>query len=133
MDGVIYYGSVDQVTLKNMLNESLLFIYPTFVCETFCNTMIEAMSCGCYVISSNIGALKEVGDIYGTYIDMKIKDETEHPYYESIDIDYINKIIELSVNVITMYKNTPNKLELYLEKQITFIKNKYEINLYNIF
>lgn len=133
MEGVIYYGSVDQITLKNMLNESLLFIYPTFVCETFCNTMIEAMSCGCYVISSNIGALKEVADIYGAFVDMEIKDETEHPYYESIDINYINKIVELCVNVINMYKNNPKQLELHLDSQITFIKNKYKINFNNIF
>ena len=133
MDGVIYYGSVDQITLKNMLNESLLFIYPTFVCETFCNTMIEAMSCGCYVISSNIGALKEVGDIYGAFVDMEIKNETDHPYYESIDINYINKIIELCVNVITIYKTNPQQLELHLESQISFIKNKYKINFSSLF
>ena len=41
-------------------NKTLLFIYPTNMTETFCNAMIEAMSCGCYVISNNIGALKEV-------------------------------------------------------------------------
>ena len=35
--------------------------------------MIEAMSCGCYVISTNIGALKEIAYPYGDFIDIDIK------------------------------------------------------------
>ena len=87
------------------------------------------MSCGCYVISSNIGALKEVGDIYGVFINMEINDDKEHPYYESINKDYINKVIETSVNVIEDYKNNSTKLEKHLNNQINFIKTKYKINL----
>ena len=36
------------------LNKSLLFIYPTFITETFCNSCVEAASCGCNIISTNI-------------------------------------------------------------------------------
>ena len=47
--------------------------------ETFCNAMIEAMSCGCYVISNNIGALKEVADPYGYFIDINVMEMKHLP------------------------------------------------------
>ena len=105
IDGVSYNTSISQYDLVNELNKSLLFIYPTFVEETFCNAMIEAMSCGCYVISTNIGALKEVANPFGYFIDIDINKSPEHPYYESIDANYINDIVEKSVDIIKQYIN----------------------------
>ena len=84
--------------------------------------MIEAMSCGCYVISTNIGALKEIANPYGDFIDIDINKSPSHPYYESIDANYINNIVEKSVDIIEKYINNDSELENILQKQIKFIK-----------
>ena len=125
IEGIYYNKSISQFELIQKLNNSLLFIYPTFVEETFCNSMIEAMSCGCYVISTNIGALKEIANPYGDFLDIDINKSPSHPYYESIDANYISNIVEKSVNIIEQYLNNSEKLELRLQQQIEFIKKKY--------
>ena len=125
IEGIYYNKSISQFELIQKLNNSLLFIYPTFVEETFCNSMIEAMSCGCYVISTNIGALKEIANPYGEFLDIDINKSPSHPYYESIDANYISNIVEKSVNIIEQYLNNSEKLELRLQQQIEFIKKKY--------
>ena len=87
--------------------------------------MIEAMSCGCSIISTNIGALKEIANPYGDFIDIDINKSPNHPYYESIDANYINDIVEKSVDIIDKYINNDSELENILQKQIEFIKKKY--------
>ena len=125
IDGINYNKSISQSELIKKLTSSLLFIYPTFVEETFCNSMIEAMSCGCSVISTNIGALKDVAYPYGDFVDIDINKSPSHPYYESIDVDYINNIVDKSVNIIDKYINNDIELETILKKQIEFVKKKY--------
>ena len=126
IEGINYNKSISQFELITKLTSSLLFIYPTFVEETFCNSMIEAMSCGCSVISTNIGALKEVAHPYGNFIDIDINKSPSHPYYESIDVDYINNIVDKSVDIIDKYLNYDSELETILKKQIEFVKKKYD-------
>ena len=136
IEGIHYNKSISQFELIKKLNNSLLFIYPTFVEETFCNSMIEAMSCGCYIISTNIGALKEIASPYGDFINIDINKSPSHPYYESIDSNYINNIVDKSVDIIEKYINNDSELEELLQKQIKFVKKKYNWenqgdNLYN--
>ena len=128
IDGIYYNKSISQYELIQKLNSCLLFIYPTFVVESFCNSMIEAMSCGCYVISTNIGALKSVAHPYGDFIDVNITNSEDHPYYDSIDSNYIDNIVEKSSNIIDKYLNNSIILEIELKNQIHFIKNKYNWN-----
>ena len=125
IEGINYNKSISQFELIKKLNSSLLFIYPTFVEETFCNSMIEAMSCGCSGISTNIGALKEIANPYGDFIDIDINKSPSHPYYESIDANYINNIVDKSANIIDKYLNNSEELEISLKKQMEFIKKKY--------
>ena len=71
--------------------------------ETFCNAMIEAMSCGCYVISNNIGALKEVADPYGYFININKKNDEKPPYENFMNDDYLKELILVASNVIDNY------------------------------
>ena len=41
IDGVEVNKSVSQLELIDELNKALLFIYPTYISETFCNCCIE--------------------------------------------------------------------------------------------
>ena len=133
MKNVNYNKPISQIELINKMNESLLFIYPTFIVESFCNCMIEAMSCGCYVLSTNLGALKSVAHPYGTFIDINISDKLNHPYYESITNDYIDNIVNESSKIIDLYLNKSVKLDNYLKNQINFVKKKYKTNINSIF
>ena len=133
IDGINYNKTTSQYELINVLNKSLLFIYPTFVVESFCNSMIEAMSCGCYIISTNIGALKSVAYPYGKFIDIYIEDKKKHPYYESIDSNYIDSIIDETCKTIELYLNNSNYLDNYLKEQIIYIKNMYKSNSNELF
>lgn len=126
MKGVIYNKTISQNQLVEELNKSLLFIYPTNMTETFCNCMIEALSAGCYVISNNIGALKEIAYPYGYFIDININNTI--PPYNFLNINYIDELIKVSSNVINDYNNKSLKLEKHLQNQIKYIKNKYKWN-----
>ena len=128
IENVNYNKTISQIELINRMNESLLFIYPTIIVESFCNSMIEAMSCGCYVIGTNLGALKSVAHPYGSFVDIDIIDKTDHPYYDSINNDYINNIVNESSKIIDLYLDKSVKLDNYLQNQINFIKKKYKSN-----
>ena len=128
IDGINYNKSISQFELIDIMNQSLLFIYPTFVVESFCNSMVEAMSCGCYVISTNIGALKSVAYPYGKFIDIHINDKKNHPYYESINNIYIDTIVEESSKIIDLYLNKSLYLDNYLKEQINYVKKMYKNN-----
>ena len=132
IENVNYNKPVSQIELINKMNESLLFIYPTFIVESFCNSMIEAMSCGCYVVATNLGALKSVAHPYGTFVDINIYDKINHPYYESITNEYINNIVNESSKIIDLYLNNSLKLDNYLKNQINFVKKKYKNTLDNL-
>ena len=132
IDGINYNKSISQNELINAMNTSLLFIYPTFVVESFCNSLIEAMSCGCYVISTNLGALKSVAYPYGKFIDINIKNETNHPYYDSIDNNYIDSIIKETCKTIDLYLHKSDYLDNYLKEQILYVKKMYKNNTLNL-
>ena len=133
IDGVSYNKTISQKDLIKELNKTLLFIYPTNMTETFCNAMIEAMSCGCYVISNNIGALKEVSSPYGYFININKEKDEIPPYENFMNNDYLKELIIATSNVIDKYLIKCNSLENHLSKQINFIKNKYKWNKCDLF
>ncbi len=133
MEGVEINKCVSQSDLVKEMNKSLLFIYPTYVEETFCNSCIEAASCGCSIVGTKIGALSEVLENYGDLIDVDISNMS-HPYYDIVNKDYIKKVVERSSLVIDEYLNESLELDDKLRKQIVFIKKKYNWKFFeNIF
>jgi len=124
MDGVEISKCVSQMDLVKEMNKSLLFIYPTYVEETFCNCCIEAASCGCSIVATNIGALNEVLENYCDLIDVDVSNMS-HPYYDIINKDYIKEVVDKSCIIIDKYLNKSLEFEEKLKKQVCFIKKKY--------
>lgn len=58
-DRVKFIGFVDDEDLPYLYNGATIFVYPTFY-EGFGLPVLEAMACGCPVISSNVSSIPEV-------------------------------------------------------------------------
>lgn len=67
---IIYTGYVSEEKLVTLYKNALLFVMPSFE-EGFGIPILEAMACGCPVVSSNAGALPEVGGDAALYFDPK--------------------------------------------------------------
>jgi glycosyltransferase involved in cell wall biosynthesis len=67
-DDVIYLGYVSNTELGQLYNLATLFVCPSFY-EGFGLPPLEAMSCGCPVVTSNTASLPEVCGDAAYYVD----------------------------------------------------------------
>lgn len=70
LPNVLYSPCIDREELLPHIQDAAFFVHPNVWEETFCVSMAEAMACGCYPITSDIGALPEVSFGRGKYISM---------------------------------------------------------------
>ena len=73
-DDVIFTGYVPEEDLPALYNGASLFVYPSFY-EGFGLPPLEAMQCGCPVITSNTSSLPEVVGNAGIMVDPNDVDE----------------------------------------------------------
>ena len=74
---IVWLGYVPDDLLPNLYSEATAFIFPSLY-EGFGLPMIEAMACGCPVISSNRASLPEIGGEVALFIDpLEISDMAE--------------------------------------------------------
>jgi glycosyltransferase involved in cell wall biosynthesis len=82
---VILTGYIDEAELRKYYSNALCFIYPSLY-EGFGLPVLEAMKCGCPVISSNATSLPEVLGDCGIMVNPKLDEEMitayEKMYYE---------------------------------------------------
>ena len=57
-------GEVDHDTVLAELLQADLFVFPSYT-EGFPNVILEAMACGCPIVSSDVGAIPEMLDMNG--------------------------------------------------------------------
>jgi glycosyltransferase involved in cell wall biosynthesis len=73
-DRVRFIGFVDDEDLPYLYNGATIFVYPTFY-EGFGLPVLEAMACGCPVISSNVSSIPEVVGAGGLLVNPEITNE----------------------------------------------------------
>ncbi len=73
-DSIIFTGRVDDHLLRDLYRSGEFLVYPSLY-EGFGLPVLEAMSCGMPVITSNVTSIPEVGGELAIYIDPKKEDE----------------------------------------------------------
>ena len=123
-----YYGNVPQTILFDHMKTSKLLFYPNTFGETCCTSLLEAMASRCFIVSSDIGALKETSNgmafLYNPKIDINYEDDTFiiNPIrYNQLDHDYVTNIVNKTVELINNYDK--ESYQQHLEKQIDYIEN----------
>ena len=65
---VNYYGFLDNKKIIDLLKKTHIFSYPSIWPETSCISSIEAMSAGCEIVTTNLGAMYETCAPFGTFV-----------------------------------------------------------------
>ena len=116
LESVNYNYGISQIELaKNLYNIEYL-TYPNIFPETSCITVLQAMACGCLIITSNLGALKETMNDMNDYVDINIYNFNKNQYIN----DFVNKlknIMDLDDNVKEILR-TQNRE--YIKKYYTW-------------
>ncbi|QNG60204.1 glycosyltransferase family 4 protein [Bacillus sp. PAMC26568] len=99
----VFVGYVSDEELKALYENAYCFIYPSFY-EGFGLPPLEAMTCGCPVISSNTTSLPEVGGDAVLYVDPhQPKQIAEHVNRMLFDQSFRDEMIEKGYKQATKY------------------------------
>jgi glycosyltransferase involved in cell wall biosynthesis len=112
LPNVIYRGSVKNDKLRKELVEFDILAYPSTFEETSCISVIEALSAGLRVITSNLGALPETTEGWARIYPYLADKETHSEVFSKILIEEVNKL-------------KSGQLQNHLENQISIYKQKW--------
>lgn len=114
MDSVYYDKGISQTKLAEQLNNIEYLTYPNIFQETSCITVLQAMACGCLIVTSNLGALQETMCGLNDYVDIDIYNFDKQKYIS----DFVIKLNNL-INLNTAFK------EKLIKINKACIKEKY--------
>ena len=121
---VNFYGKTPRKTLYKFLEESHIFAYPlSEFDETFCISLAEAMSAGCYSVITDRSALRDISlgygtilnyetitpEIYGKALNEAIKNIKTNGYDYKLQAKHTNDAFGID-NVLNQWKNFANSL-----------------------
>ena len=109
---VNYLGYADNNAIRAAVQKAHIYTYPSIFEETSCLAVIEAMSAGCHVVTTNYGALPETCGEFATMIE-----------FDSSGQNLIERYAETLNSVIDNYKNNLYKDDL--EMQIKYYNKNY--------
>ena len=73
-----YHGFVPNAELKEHLNKSHIFAYPSIWYETSCRAMLEAMSAGLVCVHPNLAALPETSGSLNVMYQLDLENKNHH-------------------------------------------------------
>lgn len=115
LDAVEFNYGVSQSKLANELQHIDFLTYPNIFQETSCITALQAMACGCLVVTSDLGALKETMNGLNEYVDINI--------YQFNEINYMNSFIGKLNNIMKLDEDTKDRLR---ERNREHIRKNYK-------
>ena len=124
------YG-ISQTKLAEELSKIDYLTYPNTFQETSCITALQAMACGCLVVTSNLGALKETMNGLNEYVDINIHNFNVQKYVN----DFTSKLSDV-INL--NHKNKEKLREInkqYIRENYLYkiICQKFEMDIQKIF
>ena len=106
-----FYGKTPHKTVIDHMSRSHIFMHTSNWHETFCLSLVEAISANCLPVYSTFGSLKEIGSGFGMYYDVEnIQDTNEHVKVFS------NKIVKAINDVKTGKFNPKNQAKTINDK-----------------
>ena len=105
---------ISQSQLAEELYNIEYLTYPNTFQETSCITALQAMACGCLVITSDLGALRESMNNLNDYVNINIYNFDINSYI----LDFVSK----TINLIELSENMKMRL---IEKNREYIKTNY--------
>lgn len=110
------YTLVSDVELKRMYQQATCFLYPSLY-EGFGIPILEAMACGCPVITSNFGAMKEIAGGAASLVNprsiIEIKNALKRISSDKIYADLLSKKGEIRAKKFSWKKTASKTLTLY--------------------
>lgn len=98
-----FLGYVDKKELPSLYSGAKVFIYPSLY-EGFGLPVLEAMACGCPVISSNQGSLKEIVNQAALLVDTQTEEDVTNKLTQIfIDEDLRQTLIEKGLNNVRQF------------------------------
>jgi predicted O-linked N-acetylglucosamine transferase (SPINDLY family)/glycosyltransferase involved in cell wall biosynthesis len=140
MDNVTYNYGIGQEQLANELYKIDFLTYPNIFPETSCITILQAMACGCLIISSNLGALKEtIGHSYDL-IDINLREFNTGEYIDNFVLklksrmmlhDDVKEVLRENNRQHIKNNHTWDVICTKFEKDISIIMTKYNMYIQN--
>jgi glycosyltransferase involved in cell wall biosynthesis len=122
LESVVYRGSVNNFNLRKELPSFDILAYPNTFEETSCISVIEGLSCGLKVVTSNLGALPETTEGWATI----------YPVLNSPDLHSMRFAKILGTEIEKMRENSD---EVSLKEQMRVYNQRwtwdYRINQWN--
>jgi len=109
-----YHGFVPNNELKEHLNKSHIFAYPSTWIETSCRAMLEAMSAGLVCVHPNYGALAETSGS----LNIMYQGNSDKGKHANVFVNHLNAAIEF-------VKSNNHKDMINFNK--TFVDSRYNI------
>lgn len=117
-----YRGTVSNAQLRKFMRESHILVYPCIYQETFCLTMVEAMTEGMFVVAPAYGAIPEVG---GRWVH-------SFPMVDNRDL-FIEQMVDTLTDVIKNWSLTTGGMgethRVYREEQMKYMKDSFQFRV----
>jgi glycosyltransferase involved in cell wall biosynthesis len=103
--GITYHGYQPNDVIREALKQAHIYSYPCIWPETSCISIIEAMSAGCAIVTSSLGAIPETTGHFATM----------YPYREN-DNDHANAFAQVLHNQIHNIFSDDEKIKLNIQR-----------------